>query len=522
MDLARLAFVAIDLPGFGPVVIDAASGAFDDWRHAGIKSKRWETGAALVRDVIAERGRLPVAEDADPESGAPAFSHEQASVLTPEQIEGFAEAFIAGCSYAVRPRFKKAPNGKVVDRDDEEIAGLLAPWMDEAQSDRLLRLSRLRDEDRRLSNERVMARIEPAWTELARTAQIIEAATQSPLAELMRARDLANPIMAATADFRHHSQLIDAAMGNLALGGQLRTLAGDWSGLGRVAQLIGAEQSAWTAVSNAIASPAYLSAFNIAAGVEQQTRWARELSRTLDLDRRTLIGLSGLTELGALARGVSDLQTSWALAQPGAVLTGDAVLAGLAGFGAGAAVLGHYDELLPGERALGRVLDDLRLLDDGEITPEDFAHRVHGAIDAIAPLLQALDRLGSHGDINLLALLISVMALFIGPADDPEKIDPAVIAAEQAAVARLDELIALQERSLEETREARDYRHVLGKTTLRLEPIAGAQAIRTVFPDELIRIVDANGHWAKVEVTNYSSDELTVGWIARSRIAPPT
>ena len=521
MDLARLAFVAIDLPGFGPVVIDAASGAFEDWRLAGIKSKRWETGAALVRDVIAERGRLPVAEDADPGSGAPAFSHEQASVLTPEQIEGFAEAFIAGCPYAVRPRFKKTPSGKVVDRDDEEIAGLLAPRMDEAQSDRLLRLFRLRDEDRRLSNERMMARIKPAWNELDRTAQIITA-TQSPLAELMRARDLANPIMAATAGFRNQSQLIDAAMGNLALGGQLRTLAGDWSGLGRVAQLIGAEQSTWTAVSNAIASPAYLSAFKIAADVEQQTRWARELSRTLDLDRRTLIGLSGLTELGALPRGVSDLQTSWALAQPGAVLTGDAVLAGLAGLGAGAAVLGHYDELLPGERALGRVLDDLRLLDNGEITPEDFAHRVHGAIDAIAPLLQALDRLGSHGAINLLALLISVMALFIGPGDGPEKIDPAVIAAEQAAVVRLDELIALQERSLEEAREARDYRRVLGKTTLRLEPIAGAQAIRTVFPDELIRIVDADGHWAKVEVIDYSSDQLTVGWIARSRIAPPT
>lgn len=71
MDLARQAFVAIDLPGFGPVVIDAASGAFEAWRHAGIKSKRWETGAALVRDVIAERGRLPVTEDADPRSGAP-------------------------------------------------------------------------------------------------------------------------------------------------------------------------------------------------------------------------------------------------------------------------------------------------------------------------------------------------------------------------------------------------------------------------------------------------------------------
>lgn len=522
MDLARLAFVSIDLPCFGPVVIDAASGAFEAWRHAGIKSKRWATGGALVRDMIAERGRLPVAEEADPESGVPAFSHEQASALTPEQIEGFAKAFIAGGSYAVRPRFKKTPSGKVVDRGDEEIAGLLALRTGEAQSDRLLRLSILRDEDRRLSNERIMARIKPAWEELGRTAQIMKAATESPLAELMRARDLAHPIMAATADIRNQRRVIDAAMGNLALGGQLRALAGDWSGLGRVAQLIGPEQSAWTAVADALASPGYLSAFKIAAGAEQQTRWARDLSRALDLDRSTLIGLSGLTELGALTRGVSDLQTSWALARPGAVLTGDAVLAGLAGFGAGAAVLGHYDELLPGEQALGRVLDDLRLLDDGEITPEDFAHRVHGAIDAIAPLLQALDRLGSHGSINLLALLIAVMALFVGQADGPAQVDPAVIAAERAAVTRLDELIALQERSLEEKQDARAYRHVLRKTTLRLEPVAGAQAIRTIFPDELIRIVDANGHWAKVEVTDYASDQLTVGWIARSRIAPPT
>ncbi|MCA0367239.1 MAG: hypothetical protein LCH57_04145 [Proteobacteria bacterium] len=521
MDLARLAFVAINVPGFGPVVIDAASGAFETWRHAGIQSKRWATGDALVRDMIVERGRLPVAEDADPQSGAPAFSHEQASALTREQIEGFAEAFIAKSRYAVRPRFKKTPSGKVVDRDDDEIVELLAPRTGEAQSDRLLRLSRLRDEDRRLSNERMMARIKPAWNEMSRTAQIIKAATESPLAELMRARDLANPIMAATAGISHQSRVIDAAMGNLALGGQLGALAGDWSGLGRVAQLIGAEQSAWTAVANAFASPDYLSAFKIAAGVEQQTRWARDLSRTLDLDRSTLMGLSGLTELGALAREVSDLKTSWALGRPGAVLTGDAVLAGLAGFGAGAAVLGHYDEPLSGEWALGRVLDGLRHLDDGEITPEDFAHRVHGAIDAIAPLLQTLDRLGSHGAMTLLALLVAVMALFVGPADGPAQVDPAVIAAEQAAVARLNELIALQERSLEVAREAHDYRHVLGKTTLRLEPIAGAQAIRVVFPDELIRVVDTDGHWAKVAVTDYASDQLTVGWIARSRIAPP-
>ena len=86
MDLARLAFVAIDLPGVGPVVIDSASGAIETWRHAGIKSKRWATGGAFVRDMIAERGQLPGAEEADPGRGAPAFSHEQASAQVPDNV----------------------------------------------------------------------------------------------------------------------------------------------------------------------------------------------------------------------------------------------------------------------------------------------------------------------------------------------------------------------------------------------------------------------------------------------------
>ena len=72
-----------------------------------------------------------------------------------------------------------------------------------------------------------------------------------------------------------------------------------------------------------------------------------------------------------------------------------------------------------------------------------------------------------------------------------------------------------------ESQEARDYRHVVRKTTLRLEPVARSLPIRTVFPDELTRVLEARGPWAKVEVHEYATDQVTIGWIARSRLASP-
>lgn len=57
MDLARLAFVTLDVLGICPVVVDAASGAFTVWVRDGIKLRLWSSGNVFVRDILRERAR---------------------------------------------------------------------------------------------------------------------------------------------------------------------------------------------------------------------------------------------------------------------------------------------------------------------------------------------------------------------------------------------------------------------------------------------------------------------------------
>ncbi|HEY0928078.1 hypothetical protein [Brevundimonas sp.] len=510
MDIARLAFVSVDVPEWGPVVIDAASGAFEDWRRDGLKVGRWAAGDAFVRDMLRERGRSPTADDMPPENGSP-LSSEQIDRLGEAQIEAFAAAFIAEAPYAVRPRLKRDERAKIIERDPSEVDGLLVVGPDERPSDALLRLVRLREEDRALTREKAQMALRPALQEATRAAEILRIATASPLADLIRARDLAYPLLAAVEGIRRQSALFHPVTRNLGLANRANALVGDWSGLARISRLVDADRSIWKAATSGLASSNYLSAAGIVADLNRHPQWTRDLNRLLDLD---------LTALGRAARGLSAWEEGWA-ARQGLILTGDAVLAGLAPAGAGAAVVSHYDTTVDVDTTLGRVLLDLQRLDEGEITPEDFAQRVHYAIDAIRPLLNALHRVGTHGAISLLALLIAVLALFVGPPDEkapPEPV-PAILVAEREALARLDEIVESHKQALRESKEARDYRHVVRKTTLRLEPVAGSLPIRTVFPDELIRVLEAKGSWAKVEVHEYATDQVTIGWIARSRLA---
>lgn len=61
-------------------------------------------------------------------------------------------------------------------------------------------------------------------------------------------------------------------------------------------------------------------------------------------------------------------------------------------------------------------------------------------------------------------------------------------------------------------------RYIHKDAVIRTEPNKEAQELRYIYPDQLIRVVDTKGHWAKVEILDYRTEKRERGWIARSQL----
>ncbi|QTD57293.1 hypothetical protein [Parasphingorhabdus cellanae] len=66
--------------------------------------------------------------------------------------------------------------------------------------------------------------------------------------------------------------------------------------------------------------------------------------------------------------------------------------------------------------------------------------------------------------------------------------------------------------------DQRTVRYLHGDAALRIEPHKSAEVLRYIYPDQLIRVVDTKGHWAKVEILDYRTEKPERGWIARSQL----
>ena len=64
----------------------------------------------------------------------------------------------------------------------------------------------------------------------------------------------------------------------------------------------------------------------------------------------------------------------------------------------------------------------------------------------------------------------------------------------------------------------RHIRYIDRPAPLRVEPDAHAHLVRTVYPDQLLRVRDTRGSWAYVDVYDYASDQPISGWISRARL----
>jgi len=64
----------------------------------------------------------------------------------------------------------------------------------------------------------------------------------------------------------------------------------------------------------------------------------------------------------------------------------------------------------------------------------------------------------------------------------------------------------------------RHIRYVHNDVRLRVEANVDAMVIQYIYPDQIVRIIEANGHWAKVEIIDYRTERPVRGWVPRSTL----
>jgi hypothetical protein len=184
--------------------------------------------------------------------------------------------------------------------------------------------------------------------------------------------------------------------------------------------------------------------------------------------------------------------------------------------GAAADILAHYEDR-SGEATspFSSTLAGITIIDTAEEDPAAAA----GALEAAWAILLGMldwvkDEVQRAGLIALLALLVAVHADWVamqpqetsGPV--PGKID--TLTSEVTAL-RMD--IAARSAQADN-----GLRYVHAPAPLRADPNGKALLIRLIYPDQILRLIERNGDWAKVEAYDYPSDQPVRGWVHRRNL----
>jgi hypothetical protein len=241
----------------------------------------------------------------------------------------------------------------------------------------------------------------------------------------------------------------------------------------------------------------------------------RDVQKEFGLVRMPELGLASIAMQNAVSRQVDRISGAFreSLLKPGFLATVELAHSGRIATGLASEILDHYD-VQPGKR--GRLFEqtvELTRFSDSEssITDSDAVQQLLSEIlQKLLYLVEKLDKKDAIGLVGWVTIIGFVFAIY-GFYDQNKD---------------MAQLIDLQKREVEIQEKADKARedeknfikYVIGKTPLRSEAHKGSLLIRYVFPDQLIRVIDANGNWLFVEVYEYSSDQPIRGWMYRGNV----
>jgi hypothetical protein len=560
-DLAQHAWVSFEAPPLGAVWVEAFGGAFADWVRDGLKAGRWPDGQALAFDLVAHQTRP--AQDADP------FGETRAAELEPPDLDAISSAFLAATGQGFQPRYisegkgsaRKARKRRVDEAYDlspregeagaERLRRVLITWRQDRDDFNTLMTSRighsvgdlvgrtgaLASLTRVLDQQRRMATLFQPSPTLQSALQTINSPTYKAMTEALRPSGLMaqhithlaqSPISKIVSQLNaERSRILDMARlatpsAEILKGLQLYpNLGSDF------ARQIGlATQASSTAKALAAATPAYDLAKSLAiTPLIEQSAFARMIGREYSM-RLPAATLAAITALSANTAIIDQLNRP-SLFPPGFQMAAALGLRGAVAKGLVADVLHHYDEDAPDAPAFAEALISTAIVDAGALTEAEaisFLQRVGGWL--LAAIRNEKDVIRQLGLIGVLSFVLTVLTTFltyeavvIGQHNlavaeaGPTHTDVKALTDETHAM-RLDIEAAM--RGDEKVHDRTRYLHQ--STPLRAEPQANGQVLRTLYPDQVLRVVDARGEWVQVEAFDYHSDQPMRGWVSRRRL----
>ena len=242
-------------------------------------------------------------------------------------------------------------------------------------------------------------------------------------------------------------------------------------------------------------------------------KWARELGKGFDIGISRSILDAAYRKTAMAAVGSSDSLSFARMVSPGF-----GILSSLGLSGAVANLLQHYDE---SNRAVvfGAVAEAIEVLDRAEQPLDELVPGIERAWHAITLALNALPKSDVVGRKALYALIILLLTVYTAVSSYATL----VIQRAGPTAIQIEKLMADVDasRADADARHADDREHVryLGaRAPLRTAPNGHATMIRVVYPDQLVRVREAQGDWAYVEVYDYQSDQPISGWINRRHL----
>lgn len=497
--------VVFAVKDLGAVVIEARKSRFYIWLGTGMERSRWPDGRALMRDLLAEQARRP--------DGAP-LEATAVTGLSEEALEAAAGAFLDARDPVMGPLSAEA--GESAD---------LQP--DERQTDRLRRI--------------LFASAEAALAPARRMRQEMERRTAGAL-RLGETYKVLGPMQEMIERHRKLEAMFKPASSLLAA--EKALYGGTASAMLRAAEqaarlptfrspledLLGprsaiAEMQA--SVRRATEVLGIGQVYPHLAKVEFQPKLgvydqlfgeATSVARLLRTQFDFRLPGAALASIGALHAAEANLASRVleAVQRPGFQATVVAGLDGVAARGASAAVLVHYGEDLDAP-VFAAVMSGVTALDEADEAAR--LDRLEAALARLAELVAEVLRRENRpitftGVMTMVGTLMSVIAVGIAwmayQGDEAGRRGPDTA----AVIAKLDELKAAQP----PVRDQRDLRFVHDKAWLRTAPDAKAPAIRAIYPDQPLQVLEAKDAWAKVEAYDYASDRPLVGWISRRRL----
>lgn len=499
----------VELPALGWVALDLRTTDFLTWLDDGRRSDRWSDPQTFVQDLLAQRS--VGSEEASPPAPDTLAALDAAAL---EEIAGVIAERSASSFLPRQVMDKKSGQARPRRKSDGDPS---QPLPEESHSARLKRIMFAYLDYQRAQTRRLleMAAKATAATDFLRKSD--------SLSTILRAQSLASSVFANDSARR---AILDLEQSSVFRTIQALSASSVFEQHRRVAVELATLSSPLARLQETARGIAGMQAAHAWAQRDQLfsyvSRWAHaaDAQLRLGLSAGVLAALASQPSASQVAAASLAAQAA-AILRPGFETAATLALEGLAPSGAVAELLRRYESEKRDAPVFESVRETLVSLDYEETTGAAFMELFERTWAAIVRLVgDRPELLRNHAFLAWLSILVGLAS--------------ATFAAYQvwgpppaAVISRLDagndELREINKKLDAERRsdEAKCFiRYVHQVVNLRAEPHRQGQLIRLVYPDQPVRIIDAKGEWANVEVFDYGSDGPVRGWMSRRYLRP--